>query len=97
LQAIDEPEKSRFILEQDGELAELEYDVRDGRLILIHTEVPSPLAGQGIGGRLVEAAAGRARREDLTIEPQCRFARGWLRRHPEVVGTLTVDWKARGN
>ncbi len=84
------------MLEQDGAVADLEYEMRDGRMVLVHTEVPSELAGRGIGGRLVEAAVDRARHENLTIEPQCRFARGWLRRHPEVVGTLTVDWTARG-
>ena len=96
LQAVDQPENSRFVLEQDGDVAELEYEVRDGRMILVHTEVPSALAGRGIGGNLVEAAVARARSEGLSIEPQCRFARGWLRRHPQVVGGLSVDWTARG-
>lgn len=96
LQAVDQPDNGRYVLEQDGEIAELQYEVRDGRMILVHTEVPSALAGRGIGGNLVEAAVDRARGEGLSIEPQCRFARGWLRRHPQVVGALTVDWAARG-
>lgn len=96
LQAVDQPDNSRYVLEQDGDVAELKYEVRDGRMILVHTEVPSALAGRGIGGNLVEAAVARARGEGLSIEPQCRFARGWLRRHPQVVGGLAVDWAARG-
>lgn len=96
LDAVDQPQNSRFVLTQDGDVAELEYEVRDGRMILVHTEVPSALAGRGIGGTLVEAAVARARGEGMSIEPQCRFARGWLRRHPQVIGGLTVDWTARG-
>jgi predicted GNAT family acetyltransferase len=96
LAAVDQPQNRRFVLEQDGDVAELEYEVRDGRMILVHTEVPSALAGRGIGGTLVEAAVARARSEELSIEPQCRFARGWLRRQPAVITGLTVDWTARG-
>ncbi len=97
LNVVDDPQNRRFVLESDGEVAELEYEVFDDRMVLVHTEVPSALAGRGIGGNLVEAAVQRARAASLAVEPQCRFARGWLRRHPEVVGALTVDWTARGS
>jgi len=93
---VDHPARRRFVIEQDGEVAELEYEAFDDRLVLVHTEVPSPLAGRGIGGSLVEAAVDRARREGLAVEPRCRFARGWLRRHPQVIAGLTVNWTARG-
>ena len=49
---------------------------------------------EGVGGRLVTAAVDRAAREGLTIVPFCPFARGWLQRHPEVAGRVTIDWRA---
>ncbi len=93
---VDHPARRRFVIELDGEVAELEYEAFDDRLVLVHTEVPSPLAGRGIGGCLVDAAVDRARREGLAVEPRCRFARGWLRRHPQGIAGLTVIWPARG-
>lgn len=85
--------ESRFVLRHDGAEAELVYELRHGRLILVHTGVPDELAGRGVGGRLVEAALDRARRERLQVVPVCPFARRWLRRHPEAAAGLDVDWR----
>jgi predicted GNAT family acetyltransferase len=90
----DNQAASRFEITEDGHLAELRYHRSGKRLALIHTEVPVELEGRGIGGRLVTAAAGRAAREGLTIVPYCPFARGWLERHPDVAGRVSIDWQA---
>jgi predicted GNAT family acetyltransferase len=89
---IDNQSKSRFELTSDDHLAELIYRRRADRLVLVHTEVPEALSGQGIGGLLVQAAIDRAAGEDLTVVPLCPFARGWLQRHPDTATTVTVDW-----
>jgi len=89
----DVPDEHRFVFEQDGALAELVYETAPGRLILVHTRVPQPLGGRGIGGRLVCAAVDRAEAEDLTIVPWCPFALRWLTDHPGVTGTVTIDWE----
>jgi predicted GNAT family acetyltransferase len=79
----DDREHHRFIVEEDGEVAELVYDdSQPGRLVLIHTGVPDSLGGRGIGGALVQAAVDRAKAEGLVIVPQCPFARRWLEEHP---------------
>jgi uncharacterized protein len=83
---------SRFELRADGQLAELMYRRNGKRLVLIHTEVPVELEGQGIGGRLVRAAIDRAERDGMTVVPLCPFARGWLQRHPGVASRVTMDW-----
>jgi predicted GNAT family acetyltransferase len=90
----DNQAESRFEYRADGHLAELMYHRRGDRLVLIHTEVPEELERRGIGGRLVTAAVDRAAREGLTIVPLCPFARGWLQRHPDVAGRVTIDWRA---
>lgn len=92
----DDTEQHRFLLVQDGAMAQLVYDDREpARLVLIHTEVPEALGGQGIGGRLVRAAAARAAAEGRTIVPWCPFARRWLREHPDDTGGLDIDWASR--
>lgn len=88
----DDREGGRFILEQHGRVAELVYDTEPGRIILVHTEVPDELSGEGIGGDLVSAAVDRARDEDLQVVPWCPFARRWLEKHTEVADTVTIDW-----
>ncbi|MDQ1439166.1 MAG: uncharacterized protein QOK43_2795 [Acidimicrobiaceae bacterium] len=88
----NDPEELRFVVEVDGALAELVYELQPSRLVLVHTEVPDALAGRGIGGRLVRAAVERSAAEHLTVVPWCPFARRWLAEHPDVASTLTIDW-----
>ena len=87
---VDDAAHDRFVLTQDGALAELVY-CRDGdRLILLHTEVPERLRGRGIGGRLVRAAVEWAAADGLTVVPSCPYARRWLRDHPDAAATVGV-------
>jgi uncharacterized protein len=88
----DNTEASRFELTSDGQLAELVYRHRANRLVLVHTEVPPAIGGQGVGGQLVEAALRRAAADGLTIVPLCSFARSWLQHHPDAASTVTTDW-----
>jgi predicted GNAT family acetyltransferase len=90
----DDRDRHRFVVEVDGSVAHLDYEVASDRLTLIHTEVPHALSGGGIGGQLVRAAVARAAAEGLTIVPRCPFARRWLRGHPDVAATASIDWAA---
>ena len=89
----DDRDRHRFVVEADGGVAHLDYEIASDRLTLIHTEVPDELGGRGIGGQLVRAAVARAAAEGLTIVPKCPFARRWLRRHPDVAATVSIDWR----
>jgi len=91
-QVADNQAESRFELWAGGRLAELLYRRNGKRLVLIHTEVPEELEGRGLGGALVTAAIDRAAREGMTVVPLCPFARGWLKRHPDVAGRAAIDW-----
>ena len=55
----------------------------DGHLELTHTWVDSSLAGQGIAGRLVEAAVFRLRREGKQATARCSYAAHWLEKNPQ--------------
>jgi predicted GNAT family acetyltransferase len=87
---VDDPAGSRFIVEADGHVAELVYQLDRDRLLLIHTGVPRALEGQGIGGKLVGAAIDEAKRRGLTVVPLCPFARDWLKRHPVVAAAVPI-------
>jgi len=89
---IRNDDKGRYEVTVDGELAELVFQAHGDRLILVHTEVPDALEGQGVGSRLVRAAVDDARARNLIVVPMCPFARAWLERHPDVAATVRIDW-----
>jgi len=89
---VERPDEHRFVVEEDGHVAELVYRIDDGVLVLVHTGVPDELGGRGIGGRLVTVAVEWAERDGLAIRPDCPFARGWLRGHPDVASRAPIDW-----
>jgi predicted GNAT family acetyltransferase len=81
----------RFEMIVDGETAFLDYAFEDGRLALIHTEVPQALEGHGVAGALVRSVLNEARTKGLQILPRCEFVAEYIRRHPEfsdLVATL---------
>lgn len=73
----------RFEATLDGETAFLSYQRKSDSIILIHTQVPSALAGRGVGAELVRAALDYARREGLSVIPHCSFAASFIEKHPE--------------
>ena len=93
---IDVPAQGRFVVELEGHTAELVYRAEPGRLILVHTGVPSELEGRGIGSVLVRAAIARAADQGLTVVPWCPFARTWLGAHPDVADRVVIDWTPPG-
>jgi uncharacterized protein len=89
---VDDAAGSRFIVQLEGGVAELVYQVDASRLALVHTYVPEEFRRGGIAGRLVRAAIQRAAAEGLTVEPSCPYARWWLKAHPEAAATVAIDW-----
>jgi predicted GNAT family acetyltransferase len=88
---IDNTLEHRFEETVEGGLAYLAYELDGERLVLSHTVVPEVSRDRGIGGHLVEAAVEAARSRDLSVVPQCSFARSWLHGHPEIAGRVKID------
>ncbi|HTK34833.1 MAG TPA: GNAT family N-acetyltransferase [Caulobacteraceae bacterium] len=78
---IDNTERSRFELEEQGELAFANYRRIDGRLVLAHVEAAPVLRGTGAAGRLMEGVLAAARAEGLKVVPLCSYAAAYIRRH----------------
>jgi len=75
--------KSRFQYEEDGKLSRIDYTMRNGALVLTHTEVPQELSGRGIAQKLVTAALDHARAKKLRVVPQCSYVASYIKKHPE--------------
>jgi predicted GNAT family acetyltransferase len=88
----DDRDNSRLLVVEGRDAAQLDYQVEDDRLYLLHTEVPEAFRGQGIGAQLVAGAVEKAAKENLTIVPWCPYARRWLKDHPHASAEATVDF-----
>jgi predicted GNAT family acetyltransferase len=68
------PDRSRF----EAGAAYLSYERQGSTFDIQHTVVPEEMGGQGIGGKLVQAAVDYAHAEGLELVVTCSFARSWL-------------------
>ena len=66
-------EKKQFIMEINGEIAKVEYSLRNGEMYLNHSEVPRNLRGQGIGKVLIEKTFQKLTEEGYKAIAVCSF------------------------
>jgi predicted GNAT family acetyltransferase len=89
LQVTDNPDKARFELTADGELAGFaQYYLRDGQIAFTHTETDDRFRGHGLGGHLVQAALDAVRERQLAVLPYCPFVKSWIGAHPEYADLI---------
>jgi predicted GNAT family acetyltransferase len=81
----DARSRKRFELSAGDYTAVLEYRVDRHRLRLIHTAVPDPVQGEGLGSQLVQFALESARDRGLAVWPDCPFVTEYIRRNPEYI------------
>jgi uncharacterized protein len=80
----DNRERFRYELRVDGDVAAfVNYTMRGGRLLLVHTEVDKPRRGQGLASALIEGALDDIRLRGIPILPVCSFVDRFIKRHPE--------------
>ena len=81
----DNPEKRQFEAYVDGELAGFSaYELTDGGIMILHTEVDDAFEGRGVGSAMVRQMLDRIRAEgDLKVTVLCPFVNAWLRKHPD--------------
>jgi uncharacterized protein len=82
----DNPERSRYEVRLDGELAGYSfYSRRGGVVTFIHTEVDPAFEGRGLGSALMQQALDDVRRRGLSVEPYCPFVRNYIAEHPSYL------------
>ena len=87
----DNPAMGRFEMPLgDGALAVAYYKVEDGRVVLLHTEVPQELSGLGYGSRLAHGVFEALRRGGKRVIAKCSFMSAYAARHPEY-GVALLD------
>jgi uncharacterized protein len=95
LQVADNPEQEQYEIRVDGKVAALvQYELRDGTIVFLHTETDPRFRGQGLAGHLVQASLDAARERHLAVLPYCPFVRRWITEHPEYADLVPDDTRA---
>ena len=92
LDVADNPDKERFEILADGELAGfVQYHLRGDEIVFTHTQTDDRFRGQGIAGLLVQSSLDAARERHLTVLPYCAFVRTWISGHREYANLVPPD------
>lgn len=81
---IDKEKEIIRAYEQGDELGRLEFELKDGVLVIYHTITNEGFEGRGVGRALVTEAVDYALKNNAAIKPLCSFARAYLKKHPEL-------------
>ena len=82
------PAQQRYELAVDGHVAASYYEIADGVITFVHTEVPPELGGKGIGSKLIKGALDQVRAGGLKVIAQCPFVKAYIEKHPEYADLL---------
>lgn len=85
LEIKHDKDNQQFTLDINGELAKVEYKLKDNKVYLVHSEVPYNLRGQGIGKILVEKTFEQLTKEGYEAVAVCSYVR--------AVASRSEKWK----
>lgn len=78
----DEKTKSFFLVE-DGYKAFICYEINNGELDVLTTQVPKAISGRGLASRLMKTCATFVHENGLKFkkDQSCSYAKSWLERN----------------
>jgi hypothetical protein len=80
----DNPDRHRFEITVDGDTAGFAaYRVRDGAVVITHTEVQPEHRGGGVGAELARGTLDTLRERGVRVVPSCPYFAAYIARHPE--------------
>ena len=92
----DNPAESRYEVLVDGAVVGVcEYNRRDGRIDLLHTEIDDRFEGHGLASKLIKFALDDARHSATPVMPYCKFVRAYLDKHAEYRDLVPEEHRAR--
>ena len=96
VEVIDNPDKARFEILADGELAGFVlYHLRGHEIAFTHTETDDRFRGHGLASQLVRTALDEARARHLAVLPYCPFVRSWITEHREYADLVPAGKRAQ--
>jgi len=80
LEIVHDKNKKSFLLDINGEIAKVDYQLRNDKMYLIHSEVPYDLRGNGIGKVLVEKTFEKLNTEGYKAIAICSYIKAVAQR-----------------
>jgi predicted GNAT family acetyltransferase len=81
----------RYELAVEGHIAATYYEIADGVITFIHTEVPPELGGKGVGSRLIKGTLDQVRADGLKVIAQCPFVKAFIGKNPDYADLLKAE------
>lgn len=94
LNITNNEQENRFEAPVGNEIAFIGYRWQNGKLALMHTEVPEEAEGQGIAAELATFAFDTARKEQRKVLIYCPYISTFIKRHPEYNDVVEKDYNA---
>ena len=91
LEITHNPANDRFEVFIDGKLSKLDYIQEAKNFVIAHVGVYPEHRGQGVAGKIVEAALQYARENGLGVIPMCSYAAAYIRRNPQYMELTEQD------
>jgi len=81
----DNTEQHRYEARIGGALAGFSvYELSEGRITFLHTEVSTKFEGKGVGSAIARHALEDVKsRGERSVVPLCPFIKAWIDKHPE--------------
>jgi uncharacterized protein len=79
------PANHAFEVWIDGKLSKLDYIQDEKNFVITHVGVYPEQRGQGVAGKIVEAALEYAKENSLRVVPMCSYAAAYIRRNPKFM------------
>ena len=83
LDLIKNEENDRFEMIVNGQTSFIDYKERNGKIYLVHTEVPGELSGQGVASSLIEKTLHYIEENGCKLVALCPMVVAYIRRHAE--------------
>lgn len=85
-----DPKAQEFTVELSGYRAVLQYRYADRVMTIAHIRVPAAVRGRGVAAELARSALHVAREEGWTVNPECPYARAFMRRYHEYADLMSA-------
>ena len=85
-------QQMRFEIQQDEDIAFLEYRFYKKNIALMHTLVPASMEGKGLASALAAFAFNYAKENKKLVMVYCPFVATYIKRHLEVKEQLDKEY-----
>ena len=89
IEVINNENAQQYEVHMGEQVAVLKYNRAGKHITYIHTGVPPEMEGHGIASKLAHTALEDARKEHLSVTPQCPFVASYIREHTEYLPLLS--------